>query len=75
MPIYTYETIPQTPDEEPERFEVRQSIFSKALERHPDTDVPVRRVITGGLGFLGGSSGSGSSGGHSHSSSCRSGYR
>jgi len=75
MPIYTYETIPKKPGEEPERFEVRQSIFSKALERHPETGVPVRRVITGGLGFLGGSGGSGGGGGHSHGSSCGSGFR
>ncbi len=73
MPTYTYETIPENPDEQPERFEMRQSIFSKALEQHPETGVPIRRVITGGLGFFGGSRGSSS--GHSHDSSCRSGFR
>jgi len=73
MPTYTYETIPENPDEQPERFEIRQSILSMALDRHPETGVPIRRVITGGLGFLGGSSRG--SKGHSHNSSCGSGFR
>lgn len=55
MITYVYETIPSISDEEPERFEWRQSIREPSLKRHPETGVPVRRVISGGLGF--GSSG------------------
>jgi len=51
MITYVYETVPTGPEEKVERFEWRQRISEPALERHPETDVPVRRVVTGGLGF------------------------
>ncbi|MGQ0648764.1 MAG: FmdB family zinc ribbon protein [Gemmatimonadaceae bacterium] len=51
MPTYLYETIP-APDAAAERFEWRQSMNEPALEKHPDTGVPVRRVISGGLGLM-----------------------
>lgn len=74
MATYTYETIPQTPGEEPVRFEVRQSMLDAALTAHPDTGVPVRRVITGGLGIMGLAKGGGQapapSGGHQHGAGC-----
>ncbi len=57
MPTYVYETIPSTPDETAERFEVRQSMSDAPLETHPDTGRPVRRVISGGLGYISGKSG------------------
>ena len=78
MATYTYETIPQSPDEEPVRFEFRQSMLDDPLEVHPETGVPVRRVITGGLGFMGGSKGAGgqpAGGGHQHGSGCCGGFR
>jgi predicted nucleic acid-binding Zn ribbon protein len=53
MPTYVYETIPSSPAEAPERFEIRQGMAEDALSVHPDTGKPVRRVITGGLGYLG----------------------
>jgi predicted nucleic acid-binding Zn ribbon protein len=53
MPTYIYETIPQTTEEQPKRFEVRQSMSDKALTQHPEDGVPVRRVIIGGTGFAG----------------------
>lgn len=49
MPTYVYETIPQQEGEEPERFEVKQSMLDDALEVQPETGKPVRRVITGGI--------------------------
>ncbi|HRQ88740.1 MAG TPA: zinc ribbon domain-containing protein [Bacteroidia bacterium] len=49
MPTYLYETIPQVPDEAPERFEVKQSMKDEALRVHPESGRPVRRVITGGI--------------------------
>ncbi len=54
MPTYIYETIPQNEVEKPTRFEVRQSMSEKAFTHHPDTGVPVRRVIIGGTGVMGG---------------------
>jgi predicted nucleic acid-binding Zn ribbon protein len=58
MPTYVYETIPESASATPQRFEVRQSMSEPALTRHPQTGAPVRRVITGGTGLMGGSSSS-----------------
>ena len=52
MITYTYETIPADSSGDRERFEWRQSIHDPALKFHPETGVPVRRVITGGAGYL-----------------------
>ncbi|MBL9113369.1 MAG: zinc ribbon domain-containing protein [Verrucomicrobiaceae bacterium] len=54
MPTYVYETIPQTETESAQRFEVRQSMSDKPLTAHPETGVPVRRLISGGTGLMGG---------------------
>jgi hypothetical protein len=44
MPVYVYETI--NPDGSGgEQFELTQRITEKALQVHPDSGVPVRRVI------------------------------
>lgn len=56
MPTYVYETIPQSAAEKPVRFEVKQSMSEKPLTAHPDTGVPVRRLISGGTGLMGGGS-------------------
>lgn len=51
MPTYLYETI--APDgAATERFELRQSMSEPPLAEHPETGVPVRRVIVGGLGHM-----------------------
>jgi predicted nucleic acid-binding Zn ribbon protein len=52
MPTYVYETIPNTPATAAERFEIRQPFDEVALSVHPETGVPVRRVISGGLAVL-----------------------
>ena len=52
MATYVYETIPQTPGEEPRRFEASQSMKDAPLIRHPDTGEPVRRLISGGFGYM-----------------------
>jgi predicted nucleic acid-binding Zn ribbon protein len=49
MPVYVYET---TDDAEPKRFEIRQSMKEPALAVDPETGRPVRRVISGGFGYL-----------------------
>jgi predicted nucleic acid-binding Zn ribbon protein len=67
MATYTYETIPQTEGEAPKRFEIKQSMRDTALTSHPETGVPVRRVITGGAGLMGvGQTAPVSSGGGGH---------
>lgn len=75
MPTYVYETIPQSEGEQPLRFEVRQSMTENALTAHPESGRPVRRVIIGGTGVMGGASGSSgsstrSSGGGSCGTGC-----
>lgn len=52
MTTYVYETIPQRPDETPERFEHRQSMADAPITHHPRDGRPVRRVIAGGYGFI-----------------------
>lgn len=52
MPTYLYETVPDSPAVPPERFEVRQGFSDPALEVHPATGAPVRRVISGGMGLV-----------------------
>lgn len=46
MPIYTYEC------ENCGQFEYEQSISDPAIECCPQCRKPVRRVITGGMGFV-----------------------
>lgn len=52
MPTYVYETLPSPSGDVPLRFQMRQGINDAPLATHPETGVPVRRVISGGLGFL-----------------------
>jgi predicted nucleic acid-binding Zn ribbon protein len=52
MATYTYETIPQKRGEKPRRFEVQQKMSEPALTHDPESGLPVRRVITGGSGWI-----------------------
>ncbi len=52
MTTYVYETIPQSPGEQPVYFEVKQSPVEAPLKVHPETGRPVRRVVLAGLGVL-----------------------
>jgi len=56
MPTYVYETIPKKKGQKPRRFEYRQSMLEAPLTSDPETGLPVRRVITGGLEIPRGSS-------------------
>ena len=49
---YLYETIPQNEGDPVEQFEIQQSMNEVPLTRHPETGVPVRRVILGGWGLM-----------------------
>lgn len=49
MPTYVYETVPSQPGQRPRRFEVQQGMMEAPLNKDPETGLPVRRVITGGL--------------------------
>lgn len=53
MATYVYETIPADPAQPRRRFEVQQSMKDAPLVRDPQTGEPVRRVISGGYGFIG----------------------
>lgn len=53
MATYVYETVPRQPGPAPRRFEVAQSMKDEPLTSDPATGEPVRRVITGGYGFIG----------------------
>ncbi len=44
MPIYVYETITDDPDQH-EVFEVVQSMQDDALTEHPESGLPVQRII------------------------------
>ncbi len=55
MPTYVYEVIDPTTDESTplRRFEIEQRMSDAALRVDPATGLPVRRVISGGIGFTG----------------------
>lgn len=69
MPTYIYETIPSKPREQVVQFEIQQSMKDAPLTQHPETGQAVKRVISGGYGYV--SKGrSASSGGHSCGHGC-----
>lgn len=51
MPTYIYETIPAVAAEKPRRFEVFQKMSDEPLTVDPETGMPVRKIITGGIGL------------------------
>lgn len=53
MPTYVYETIPANAKQKPRRFEVEQRMSAAPLTHDPESGLPVRRVVSGGLGFIG----------------------
>ena len=52
MAPYLYETIPKNPKQKPRRFEVVQKMSDSALKTDPESGLPVRRIITGGSGWI-----------------------
>ncbi len=69
MATYVYETIPSKPAEKAVQFEIQQSMQEEPLKTHPETGQAVKRVISGGYGYV--SKGrSGSNGGHSCGQGC-----
>jgi predicted nucleic acid-binding Zn ribbon protein len=52
MATYLYETIPSKEGDQTQTFEIQQSMRDAPFTLHPETGVPVRRVITGGFGFV-----------------------
>ena len=52
MATYLYETIPKNPKQKPRRFEVVQKMSDPALKTDPESGLPVRRIITGGSGWI-----------------------
>lgn len=58
MTTYVYETIPQSIEEVPLRFEVRQGMNDPKLTVQPITGKPVRRLVSGGFAIFRGESSS-----------------
>ena len=52
MTTYVYETIPSKAGQKPRYFEIKQSMNAAPLTKHPETGVPIRRVVLGGFGTL-----------------------
>ena len=52
MATYLYETIPKNAKQKPRRFEVVQKMSDAALTKDPETGEPIRRIITGGSGWI-----------------------
>lgn len=50
MATYLYETTDET--KPPRQFEFQQSMRDEPLTRHPETGEPIRRVISGGYGYM-----------------------
>lgn len=50
MATYVYETT--DPSKPVKRFEIQQSMKDEPLTKHPETGEPVRRVISGGYGYI-----------------------
>jgi predicted nucleic acid-binding Zn ribbon protein len=48
MPTYVYETI----ERPTRRYEIKQSMKDDALRVHPETGEAIRRVISGGFGYM-----------------------
>jgi len=69
MPIYIYESIPQSPGEEPCYVEFEQHMTDEPFTTHPETGVPLRRIFRGGFGAGTGRQSCGGSGGCCGSSS------
>ncbi len=52
MATYVYETIPQKKGQKSKVFEIQQKMSDEPLKHHPETGEPVRRVVTGGSGWV-----------------------
>jgi predicted nucleic acid-binding Zn ribbon protein len=52
MTTYIYESIPAKKGGKVSHFEIKQSMKDSALTKHPETGVPIRRVVVGGYGVL-----------------------
>jgi len=48
MPIYIYETIPESCCADPKHYEINQSETDAPLTRHPETGETIKRVLLGG---------------------------
>ena len=52
MPIYIYESIPNTCCEEPAHYEIEQEANDTPLSHHPETKEPIERVVIGGRALV-----------------------
>ena len=52
MPIYIYETIPESCCADPKHYEIEQGENDQPLTRHPETDEAIKRVVLGGIELI-----------------------
>lgn len=52
MATYVYETIPQKKGEKIRTYEIQQKMSDDSLTVHPETGEKIRRVISGGSGWV-----------------------
>lgn len=48
MPTYIYESLPDSCCQEPEHYEIEQEADAAPLIQHPETNMPIKRVVIGG---------------------------
>jgi len=73
MPTYVYETIPSKKTAAPRTFEVKQSMKDAPLTHDPETGEAVKRVVSGGYGYMAAATASAPSrpsGGHGCGTGC-----
>ena len=52
MPTYIYESIPESCCQDPEHYEIDQSADDAPLTQHPESNVPIKRVVIGGQALV-----------------------
>jgi predicted nucleic acid-binding Zn ribbon protein len=48
MPTYIYESVPESCCQEPEHYEIEQASDAAPLTHHPETNIPIKRVVIAG---------------------------
>ena len=52
MPTFIYESVPESCCQEPEHYEIEQEADAVPLTHHPETNVPIKRVVIGGQALV-----------------------
>ena len=52
MPAFIYESVPESCCQEPEHYEIEQEADAAPLTHHPETNLPIKRVVIGGQALV-----------------------